>query len=58
MRRILIAAAIVALLGVNWAALHDIVRGEADVRLEWLVVALSVTLFVAWGVSYFRKRAA
>jgi hypothetical protein len=58
MRPFLVVISIVALLALNWAALHDILQGEPDVRLEWVVVALSLVLVAEWGIFRWRKRAA
>lgn len=41
MKRLVMAVALLALLALNWAALHDIARGEPNLVLEWLVVAVS-----------------
>ncbi len=34
------------LLGLNWAALHDILKGEPSVVLEWAMVVASVTVVI------------
>ena len=38
MRKILIAVSVLALLALNWAALHDILKGEQNVWMEWSFV--------------------
>ncbi|HLE60698.1 MAG TPA: hypothetical protein VI700_04105 [Thermoanaerobaculaceae bacterium] len=49
----------VLLLGaLDWAALHDILKGEADVRAEWGVVIGTLVLTgvaIAWRLA--RRRA-
>jgi hypothetical protein len=57
MKHVLPAIGVVAVLALNWAALHDILHGEADVGAEWLVVVLSLAAGAWWGISRFRKRA-
>jgi hypothetical protein len=52
--RILLVAALLILVALDWAALHDILKGEPNVRMEWAVVALSaavVALLVARQVA-------
>lgn len=39
----------VFVLALDWAALHDILKGEPDVRLEWAFVIASVALFAAYA---------
>jgi hypothetical protein len=45
-----------ALLALMWAASHDILKGEPDVRLEWTMIALGAVL--AMGVLAGRVRQA
>jgi len=35
-------------LALDWAALHDIIQGEADVWLEGVFLAASLSLFVVY----------
>jgi len=58
MKLLVASMGILALLLLNWAALHDILEGEADVRLEWFVVSLSLVVLAGWTISRLRKRAA
>jgi hypothetical protein len=53
MQRIWIALFVLLLLALDWAALHDILRGEPDVWLEWSFVVGSLLLLLA---SVVRKR--
>ena len=46
MKKWLVALGFLVLLTVDWAALHDIIKGEQDVWLEWLYVLVSITLLV------------
>ena len=53
MQRIWIALFVLALLALDWTALHDILKGEPDVWLEWSFVVGSLLLLLAYVV---RKR--
>ena len=57
MTKLLFAVFVLALAALNWAALHDILKGEPNVWQEWTVVLLSVSLVVGWLVSALQKRA-
>jgi uncharacterized membrane protein YdcZ (DUF606 family) len=46
MRKLLIAVSVLALLALNWAALHDILKGEQNVWMEWSFVLGSVLLLI------------
>ena len=52
MKRILIWAGWLALAALNWAALHDILKGEPNVWMEWTIVTLSLALV---AVTVLRK---
>lgn len=52
MRKIVIALFVLALLALDWAALHDILKGEANVQMEWTFVIGSVLLL---GFYLIRK---
>ncbi len=52
MRKVLIGALSLLLLGVDWAALHDILKGERDVWLEWAFLIASALLL---AVSLARR---
>lgn len=41
--------------GVIWAALHDIARSEADARLEWALLALTVSAVHRAGLAEGRR---
>ena len=42
MKKIFVAAGVLALLVMDWAALHDIRAGEPDLTLEYATLGLSV----------------
>jgi hypothetical protein len=57
MRKLFVALFVLALLALNWAALHDILKGEPDVWMEWSIVALSVLLLVVYSIRRIRQLA-
>lgn len=50
---ILIAIVLIAL---DWAALHDIMKGEADLTGEWIIVAASGLIFGLMVGILFRPK--
>jgi|OpeIllAssembly_1097287.scaffolds.fasta_scaffold866456_1 hypothetical protein len=46
MKKWLVALGFLVLLTLDWAALHDIIKGEQDVWLEWLYVLVSIIFLV------------
>ena len=40
--RLIWAAAALVILALDWAALHDILKGEPDLILEWGILAASI----------------
>ena len=48
--KLLIAGVVVILLALDWAALHDIIKGEANPIFEYAIVALSLVIF---GLLFF-----
>lgn len=56
MRKILIALFVLALLALDWAALHDILKGEANVWMEWLFVLGSALLLITVFIRKVIKR--
>ncbi len=48
MKRVLFWLFVLALVVLNWAALHDILKGEPNVWLEWTAVVISVALLGVW----------
>jgi len=46
MRKTLIALSVLVLLALNWAALHDILKGEQNVWMEWSFVLGSALLLI------------
>jgi xanthine/uracil permease len=55
MRRVLVIGCVLLLGALNWAALHDILKGEPDLRAEWAVVISTLVLAV---VAVARRLAA
>ncbi len=44
MKKLLVMAGWLALAALNWAALHDILKGEPNAWMEWTVVLASAAL--------------
>ena len=59
-KKLLTASAVIVLLALDWAALHDITKGESDTTLEYTVVLFSLVafglLFLFWNKN--RKHSA
>lgn len=55
MRKIGLILLILAILGLDWAALHDILKGESDVQLEWAFVLTNVLLLAVVLAPRFYK---
>jgi len=55
-RRALWGLGALLLLALNWAALHDILKGEQDVWLEWTLVVVSLLLGNAYLARKWRER--
>ncbi len=49
MKRFLFWLFVLTLAALNWAALHDILKGEQNVWMEWTVVVVSITLLAVWA---------
>jgi len=47
---------IIVLLALDWAALHDILKGEADVWAEYTTVLLSLVIFGALLLRRLQRR--
>ena len=45
MKRIGILLGLAGLILLDWAALHDVLIGEPDLRIEWAVLGLSVLAY-------------
>ena len=56
MKKWLVALGFLVLLTLDWAALHDIIKGEQDVWLEWLYVLVSITLLVIIIYKWLKVR--
>ncbi len=55
MSRFLIGGVILLVLALDWAALHDILKGEADTTLEYSMLAVSLVFFIALGYAGLRR---
>lgn len=49
MEKVIVGGVILVLLALDWAALHDIIRGEPNPHLEYLMIIGSIIVF---GVIY------
>jgi len=57
MRKLFVALFVLGVFALNWAALHDILKGEPDVWMEWSVVALSLMLLAVYSIRKVRQAA-
>ena len=55
MKRLFFWLFFIALVALNWAALHDILKGEQDVWTEWTFVIASALLLLAYLSRKLRK---
>ena len=46
------------LLALDWAAIHDIAKGEHDLIPEYAIVAVSIVIFIGLLILSLRKRRA
>lgn len=46
---------VIILAAFNWAALHDILKGEQDVWAEWATVAATFFLLIVYLLRKFRE---
>lgn len=53
---VLWAAVVVLLLALDWAALHDILKGEPDTYAEYAMVLLSLATFAAMALIAWKQR--
>jgi uncharacterized membrane protein len=53
MRRILAALFVLVVLALNWAALHDIIKGEPNPWMEWTIVIASLMLLLVTVVRRY-----
>lgn len=56
MRKIIIALLVFVLLALNWAALHDILKGEPNVWMEWTVVLGTALIPITFFIRSIVKR--
>ncbi len=54
-RKILGGFLVLLVLGMDWAALHDILKGEADVWLEWTFLIASLPLLMIYFYKLWRR---
>jgi hypothetical protein len=54
--RFLLVAVLLVLLVLDWAALHDILKGEPNVWMEWAVVALSAVVVALLAIQQLARR--
>lgn len=52
MKKIALTLIILIIFALDWAALHDILKGEPDTYLEYAVLFVSLVIF---GVFIFKK---
>jgi len=57
MKRFLFWSFVLALAAVNWAALHDILKGEPNLWMEWAFVLASALLLLTHTLRKVRGRA-
>lgn len=55
MRKFLVLLFVLVLLALNWAALHDIIKGEPNVWMEWSFVTGSVLLLITYSIRRMRQ---
>ena len=55
MRRMFFVIGLLAVLAADGAAIHDILKGESDLRTEWIALVVSVVIV---GLIIYRLRAA
>ncbi len=56
MKLLLVFLTALMLAALDWAALHDILKGEPDVSNEYAIVALSVVAFIALFLFWRKHR--
>lgn len=57
MKKFLIGFGLALLFALDWAALHDIIKGEQDVWLEWTFVSFSLILLIIVIVLWLKYNA-
>ncbi len=55
MQKVWTVLLILVIAAIDWAALHDILNGESDVRLEWSFIIVSVLLLAVFLARKLRK---
>ncbi len=54
MRRVFFVIGLLAVLAADGAAIYDILKGESDLRAEWVALAVSLVII---GLIIYRLRA-
>lgn len=55
MKKTGIVAGVLLLLALDWAALHDILKGEANTTVEYTFIAFSLGVFFFLYLRVFKK---
>jgi uncharacterized membrane protein YdcZ (DUF606 family) len=55
LRKTATAILVLVLLALNWAALHDIIKGEPNLWMEWSFVIGSVLLLLVYATRKIRQ---
>lgn len=55
LRKTATAILVLVLLALNWAALHDIIKGEPNLWMEWRFVIGSVLLLLVYATWKIRQ---
>jgi hypothetical protein len=48
---------VLLLLALDWAALHDIIKGEPDLKAEYSMLVVSLFVFVMMALAWRRAHA-
>lgn len=55
MKKLFFWGFVLVLAALNWAALHDILKGEPNPWMEWIFFTASATLLVVYGLRKIRQ---
>jgi hypothetical protein len=55
-KKLLTAGTLLALLALDWAALHDIMKGEPDPHAEYAMLLVSLAAFVAMALLWHLRQ--
>lgn len=56
MKKIIINTSVLVIILLDWAALHDILKGEPNPYGEYLVLIISILAFFYVGLKSLRKK--